>query len=210
MQVSIFVFNGFTALDAIGPYEALQRLPEVQVSFCALEPGQIDTVDGAVKLVVDRSIFDIANPDIIIFAGGSGKEIARLLQNIRLLDRIRELSDATTYTTSVCTGAFFVAAAGLLNAQFVSTHWRAKGALAKFGAKYSTQRVTRSGKFLSSSGVSAGIELGLVLCGLIAGDDVAAAVELSMEYSPVAPFGGLQHDQASDETRRLVVERLRQ
>jgi putative intracellular protease/amidase len=209
MQISIFVFNGFTALDAIGPYEALQRLPEVNVSFCAPEPGQIETADGVVKLVVDRSIFDPTTTDVVIFAGGNGKDIACLLQNPRLLERIRELNEATTFTASVCTGAFFLAAAGLLNEHHVSTHWRAKDALAKFGARYSTQRVTRSGKLLSSAGVSAGIELGLVLCGLIAGDDVGAAVELGMEYSPEPPFGGLRDDQASKETKRLIDDRLR-
>lgn len=209
MQVDIFLFDGVTALDAVGPYEALSRLPEVTVGFCALQPGIIHTGNGFLGLVAQRSIHESASPDVILFPGGDVSRIRSLIEDERLLAAIRRHHQYTHYTASVCTGALFLGAAGLLQGLRVATHWRAQGLLASFGAEYSGERVTRNGKLISSAGVSAGIEAGLELCGLLAGEMVGAAVELSMEYSPKAPFGGIGAKAASAELLGLVQTRLR-
>ncbi len=210
MRIAIYLFNGVTALDAIGPYEAISRLPEVTVTFCSNMPGEIRTSDGFLGLTAECSIFTIESTDILLLPGGNGRFLSPLIRDTQLIEKIRQLDQGTTFTTSVCTGAFFLAAAGLLREHSAATHWRAKDALAKFGARYSGERVTRSGKYITSAGVSAGIELGLTLCELIAGRSVAAAVELSMEYDPSPVFEGGDHRTADMTTIELITSRLRQ
>jgi transcriptional regulator GlxA family with amidase domain len=209
MNVTIFVFDGLTALDAIGPYEALSRLPEMQIVFCALEPGVVHTQDGALGIEANASIFSVEKTDLLIVPGGSERAMSALLSNRALIAHIGKLHACDIYTASICTGAFLLGTAGLLQGLSVATHWRAKALLPKFGATYSGERVTRSGKIFTSAGVSAGIELGLVLCGAVAGDEVAAAVELSMEYSPNAPFGGIRDTDAPQAMIDTVTSRLR-
>lgn len=210
MHIAIYLFNGVTALDAVGPYEALARLPEVTVTFCSNAAGEVRTADKFLGLTAEASIFDLPTPDVLLFPGGNGRLLSPLLQDTRLVDRIRMLDRGTRFTTSVCTGAFFLAAAGLLRERSVATHWRAKDSLAKFDARYSGERVTRSGKYITSAGVSAGIELGLTLCELIADRRTGAAVELSMEYDPSPVFGSGNHRSADAATVELITSRLRQ
>lgn len=210
MHIAIFLFNGVTALDAVGPYEAFARLPEVTLTFCSIVPGEVRTADGFLGLTADTSIFDLSPPDIVLFPGGNGRLLSPLLQDANLIETVRRLDEGTTFTTSVCTGAFFLAAAGLLKEKDAATHWRAKDSLGKFGARYSGERVTRCGKYITSAGVSAGIELGLTLCELIADRAVGAAVELSMEYDPRPVFTGGDHRRAEAATIDLIASRLRQ
>lgn len=209
MRVDIFLFDGVTALDAVGPYEALSRLPDVEVRFCAVEPGPVRTGNGFLSLLAEHSIHDAEPSEVVLFPGGDVPKIKALIEDLRLLDTIRYRHVHTTYTASVCTGALFLGAAGVLQGFRVATHWRAQALLPAFGAEYSGERVSRSGKLITSAGVSAGIEAGLVLCGLIAGERLGAAVELSMEYSPAAPFGGIHPDDADDALIDLVKSRLR-
>ncbi|MCV2357308.1 DJ-1/PfpI family protein [Paucibacter sp. B2R-40] len=210
MHISIYLFNGFTALDAVGPYESLARLPEVTVSFCSHTPGEVRTADGFLGLTAETSIFDLQSPDVVLYPGGNGRLLSPLLQDARLIEQVRRLDQGTRFTGSVCTGAFFLAAAGLLRDRSAATHWRAKDSLAKFGAQYSGQRVTQSGKYITSAGVTAGIELGLTLCEHIAGRSAGAAVELSMEYDPSPVFGGGDHRTADAAIVELITSRLRQ
>jgi putative intracellular protease/amidase len=208
-QIAIFIFDGVTALDAVGPYEALSRLPEVSVQFCGKEAGPVRTHNGFLALQADISIYELKRCDILLIPGGSQRALISLLQDKTLIQQIKSLHETTTYTASVCTGSLVLAAAGLAPGAAFATHWRAKDLLARFGASYSSERVTKNGKVLSSAGVSAGIELGLVLCGLIADPAIGAAVELSMEYCPAPPFGGRSASQASADIIELVDSRLR-
>lgn len=209
LRVEIFLFDGVTALDAVGPYEALSRLPQVEVVFSALTPGSVRTGNGFLGLLADHSIFDPAPSDVILFPGGDVSRIQALVADPRLLEAIRRRDRRSTYTASVCTGALFLGAAGLLEGQRAATHWRAQPLLSHYGAQYSGQRVTRTGKLLTSAGVSAGIELGLELCGLIAGPALGRAVELSLEYAPVAPYGGAEASAASAQLIEQVKTALR-
>lgn len=180
------------------------------MTFCSNTAGEVRTADGFLGLTAEASIFDLTPPNIVLFPGGNGRLLSPLLQDTRLIERIQKLDEGTIFTASVCTGAFFLAAAGLLREHSAATHWRAKASLAKFGAHYSGERVTRSGKYITSAGVTAGIELGLTLCESIGGRSTGAAVELSMEYCPSPIFGAGDHRTADASTIELITSRLRQ
>jgi transcriptional regulator GlxA family with amidase domain len=209
MRISIFLFDGVTALDAVGPYEALARLRETQIQFVGLTPGPKRTGDGFLGLIADAGVADVAGTDILIVPGGDGPGLAPLLANPELADWLRRLDQATTYTASVCSGAFILGAAGLLNGRTAATTWKAKGSLARFGAAYSPARYVFDGKYVTSAGVTAGVDMGLALCERIAGRDAAEAVELSIQYDPRPPFGTGAPQHATPERLKVMAERLR-
>ena len=124
---------------------------------------------------------------------------------------IKEVDATSRRTCSVCTGSLILGAAGVLDGRKASTHWRAKAALARFGAEYSPERVTIDGKYMTSAGVSAGIDMGLTLCGELVGRDMAEAIELSMQYDPLPPYGtGNAERFATPERVAMIENALRQ
>ncbi len=207
MEVDIFIYDEFTALDAVGPYDALRRLPDVKIRFVGLKPGLLET-GGGLQLKATHSIEEIDATDLLILPGGGAEAFQSLIRNSEFLAWISQMHLKSRWTTSVCTGALFLAAAGLLQGQRASTHWRASKFLASFGAIYSGQRITECGKIITSAGVSAGIDLGIRLCELIAGRDLARAIQLGMEYRPEPPFKIGASDQET-ELVRIVEEQLR-
>ena len=209
MHISIFLFDGITALDAVGPYESLARLRETQIQFVGLTPGAKRTGDGFLGLVADVGIADVGRTDVLIVPGGNGAGLAPLLANAALADWLCRLDETTTYTTSVCSGAIILGAAGLLKGRTAATTWKARNSLARFGAQYSPERYVFDGKYVTSAGVSAGIDMGLALCERIAGREVAEAVELSMQYDPQPPFGTGNAAAETPERLKILEERLR-
>ena len=207
MEVTIFLYDEFTALDAIGPYDALRRLPDLEVRFAGLSRGLLAT-GGGLQLNATHSIHEIDSTDLLVLPGGGAKEFQSLIKNTEFLAWIGQMHLASKWTTSVCTGSLFLAAAGLLKGQRASTHWRAREFLANFEAVYSGQRITQSGKIITAAGVSAGIDLGIRLCELIAGKDHAKAIQLAMEYQPAPPFEIGPPDEEA-ELVRIIEEELR-
>jgi putative intracellular protease/amidase len=208
MKVAVFLFAGVTPLDAIGPCDALARLPEVSIEFCAPRAGTVHSQDGFVGLQA-RALGEIDEADVLLVPGGSREGLTAVLANQEVLDWVARIHTRTVYTASVCTGSLILGAAGVIKGQAVSTHWRAKDFLPRFGALYSNERVTRNGKLLTAAGVTAGIDLGLTLCGLIGGPEAGAAVELAMEYCPAPPFGGHRFSDAPASVIEAVSTRLR-
>lgn len=209
MRILIYLFDGITALDAIGPYESLSRLPEVEVGFVGRRAGLVRTGDGFLSLGADSGIDEEASADILIMPGGQRDSVRRELGDEALRAWIRRIDSTTSRTCSVCTGSLILGAAGLLKGRRASTHWGARDYLGHFGAAYSGERITEDGKYLTSAGVSAGIDLGLVLCAEIAGREKAEAVQLSMEYDPAPPFGDSGSFAAATPERIAAVEKLR-
>lgn len=186
MRVAILLFDRVTALDAVGPYEVLQRLPGAEVVFPAARPGPQAT-DGALALVADAALEDVPAADVLVVPGGWGTRA--LLEDGPLLDWVRRVHATTTWTASVCTGSLLLAAAGLLDGREAATHWRATDLLARLGARPVDRRVVDSGdRILTAAGVSSGIDMALTLAARLAGDDVAKAVQLAIEYDPQPPF----------------------
>jgi putative intracellular protease/amidase len=173
-------------LDAIGPYEVLRMLPGAEVVFAGAATGVVRTDSTKVGLHADAAFAEIDSADILVFPGGWGTRA--LTKDDATLEWVRALHATTTWTTSVCTGSLVLAAAGLLDGTDATTHWKEVQTLEALGAKYTAQRVVRRGKIITAAGVSSGIDMALTLAGLIAGDDVAKAIQLAIEYDPQPPF----------------------
>ncbi|MHB9757529.1 DJ-1/PfpI family protein [Streptomyces sp. BYX5S] len=194
MQIAVVLFDRFTALDAIGPYETLGRLPDAEVVFVAERPGPVRTDTGALALVADKALDEVPHPDIVVVPGGPGQ--SDQMDNRVLLDWLRAADARSTWTTSVCTGSLLLAAAGLLKGRRATSHWLALDALTGFGAEPTGERVVVEDKYVTAAGVSAGIDMGLTLVGRIAGDEHAQAVQLLTEYDPQPPYAAGSPDKA--------------
>jgi putative intracellular protease/amidase len=186
MQIAIPIYERFTALDAIGPYEVLSRLPGATVTFVARRPGTIRTDNDMLGLQADAALADLPAPDVVVVPGGFGSRA--LLNDDELLGWLRAAHETSTWTTSVCTGSLLLAAAGLLDGLEATTHWTARDTLDRLGARYVQRRVVQQGKIVTAAGVSAGIDMALTLAAQIAGDEVAQAIQLYIEYDPQPPF----------------------
>ena len=186
MQVAILLFDGITALDAVGPYEVLWRVPGAEVVFVAEQAGPKVTDNRLLGLVAGRSLHEVTQPEVLVVPGGLGTR--SLVHHEPLLDWIRRVHQATRWTTSVCTGALLLGAAGILDGLEATTNWLSLERLPSFGATPVQRRVVEQGKVITSAGVTAGIDMALTLAARIAGDDVAQAIQLSMEYDPQPPF----------------------
>jgi putative intracellular protease/amidase len=200
MQIAIVLYPGFTALDFIGPYEVLRWLPDAEVRFVWHEPGPI-TADSGVLVVGATHTFDeTPSPDVILVPGGfSTMEHAR---DEKVLDWVRKSHQTATWTTSVCSGAIILAAAGLLVDKRATSHWAALSALKALGVKaVGDERIVREGDIVTCAGVSAGIDLGLWLAGQIGGDGRAKTIQLSMEYDPQPPYDSGHMSKASATTK---------
>jgi len=186
MQIAVPLFDRFTALDAVGPYEVLSRLPGATVRFVAAEPGPLRTENGMLGITADEALADLPEPDVLVVPGGFGTR--PLMHDEAMLDWIRHAHAGSQWTTSVCTGSLLLAAAGVLRGLEATSHWMVLDTLAELGARPVQRRVVREGKVITAAGVSAGIDMALTLAALIAGDEVAQAIQLGIEYDPEPPF----------------------
>ncbi|GHF26887.1 glutamine amidotransferase [Streptomyces mashuensis] len=186
MRLAILLFPGFTALDAVGPYEMLGQLPGAETLFVAERPGPVTNDNGNLTLVAEASLDDVTDPGIVVVPGGP---TARLpLTPGPVQDWLKTVDAGTTWTTSVCTGSLVLGAAGLLAGRRATTHWLSLDHLAAYGAQPTGERVVIDGKYVTAAGVSSGIDMGLTLLGRIAGDRVAQSVQLLTEYDPQPPY----------------------
>jgi putative intracellular protease/amidase len=186
MRIAILIFDRLTALDAVGPYEVLSRVPEGEVTFVAPEAGPKRTDTGRLALVADATIDELPDPDVLLVPGGEGNR--PLLRDERVLDWVRRADATSTWTTSVCTGSLVLGAAGVLDGKRATSHWAFCERLRDFGATPTPERVVEDGKVITGAGVSAGIDLGLIVAARIGGEDLAKAIQLGIEYDPDPPF----------------------
>jgi putative intracellular protease/amidase len=207
MNIAILLYERLTALDAIGPYEVLSRIPWARVTFVAHKPGPVRTDNGMLTILAETAIDEVQTPDILLVPGGPGEVAARA--GGPALDWVRTVHETTTWTTSVCTGSLVLAAAGLLNGKRATSHWLALEELARLGAQPVSERVVFDGKIVSAAGVSAGIDMALALAARIAGDTVAQAIQLGIEYDPQPPFDAGSPAKAPAEVVSLLRDRSR-
>jgi transcriptional regulator GlxA family with amidase domain len=183
---AIVLFDRFTALDAVGPYEVLSSLPGAEVVFAAHRPGPVVNEKGTLRLTADAALADVAQPDVIVVPGGPGQDAH--MADEALLGWLRAADSRSAWTTSVCTGSLLLASAGLLKGRRATTHWLAMDKLAGLGAVPAAGRVVTDGKYMTAAGVSAGLDMALTLAGKLAGDSVAQSVQLALEYDPQPPY----------------------
>ena len=203
MDVAIPLFERFTALDAVGPYEVLSRLPGARVRFLAAAPGPVRTDNGMLTLTAEAALEDVPAPDVVMVPGGIGTRA--LLEDEALLSWLRRAHETTRFTTSTCTGSLLLGAAGILDGLEATTHWAVLHVLERYGARPSRQRVVEQGKVITAAGVSAGIDMALTLAARIAGEDVARAIQLGIEYDPQPPFDAGSVDKAPEHVRELTL-----
>jgi putative intracellular protease/amidase len=205
-QIAIPLFPRLTALDAIGPYEVLQRLPGYEVVFVGHEIGTVRTDNGMLGLSVDKVFEDLANPDIVLVPGGIGSRA--LMDDERVLEWVRTAHRTTTFTTSVCTGSLVLGAAGLLAGLTATTYWTAYDVLAKLGATPVADRVVEhlDERIITAAGVSSGIDMALRLVELLADDVAAKAMQLMIEYDPQPPYDSGSAAKSDDATKARVAE----
>jgi putative intracellular protease/amidase len=202
MRIVIPIFDGFTALDAVGPYEVLRMLPGADVVFAAAAPGPVVDGAGLLTLTAGAAFGDVDSADLLLVPGGPGAR--RSVTDEALLAWIRRIDATAAWTTSVCTGSLLLGAAGLLKGLDATTHWSAVELLESYGARYTAERVVVQGTTVTAAGVSSGIDMALTLAGLIAGRTVAEAIQLAVEYDPQPPFDSGSYAKASQEVRDYV------
>ena len=203
LQIAILLYPGVTALDAVGPWEVLSRLPNAKVRFVGKEEGPVITEGGALLLGVTHTIAETTSPDLVLVPGGSTTPGQMVDEEV--LEWLRKVHQTTTWTASVCTGALILGAAGILKGSPATTHWYKMGVLRIMGAKSRPdERIVRSGKIVTAAGVSAGIDLALWLSGEIAGRQQAEAIQLTIEYDPHPPFDAGHMRKAPKEVQTLA------
>ena len=187
MKIAILIYDGFTALDAIGPYEVLSCLPEAKVHFVSTETGPKRAHTNFLSVMADYTLSEIQDPDIIVVAGGTAGTMAAA-QDTRILSWLQKAHETSKWTTSVCTGALILGAAGILKGLQATTHWYARDFLKNFGAQYVSERVVQQGKIITAAGVSSGIDMALHLAREVSGPEMAQVIQLIIEYDPQPPF----------------------
>ncbi len=202
MKTSILIFDGITALDAIGPYEVLRSVPGWEVEFVGRASGEVRTDSGHLGLSVDHALADVTETDVVLVPGGEGNR--PLLDDEEVLGWLRAVDAQTKWTTSVCTGSLVLGAAGLLDGKRATGHWLYLEPLRAYGADPVGGRFVEDGKTITAAGVSAGIDMALHLVGLEAGPEVAQAVQLGIEYDPQPPFDSGSPHKAPKEIVELV------
>ena len=203
MQIAIGLYPGFTALDAIGPYAVFTNVPGADVVLCAEEQGPLADDSGLLRLDIAHAFADVPEPDVLLVPGGLVTRVVAA-EGGPIIDWIRAAHETTTYTTSVCTGALLLGAAGVLQGLRATTHWLAYDHLRRYDADPTEERVVFEGKVATAAGVSAGIDLALTLVDKLYGAEVAQAIQLGIEYDPQPPHDTGAPSKAPAEIRELV------
>jgi len=185
MEIAFLLFDGITPLGAIGPFEVLGNLPGAEIRMVAKEKGEVRTKGQSLAMIADYALADVAKPEILVVPGGPGADA--MAGDGAVTDWLSRAHETTTWTTSVCTGALILGGAGVLKGLKATTHWRAMDDLAAFGAQATDQRVVRDGKVIAA-----------------AGEDIAKAIQLAIEYAPEPPFdAGRYRDAPPDRVERV-------
>jgi len=203
--IAIPLFAHFTALDGIGPYEVLQRIPDFDVTFVGHRRGVVRSDNGMLGVEVDATFEELPRPDVVVFPGGFGTRA--LVTDERVLEWVRAAHTGTRFTTSVCTGSLVLAAAGLLDGLSAATHWGALDRLGELGAVPTGERVVEhlDRRIITAAGVSSGIDMALRLVELLVDRTAAEAAQLMIEYDPQPPFDSGSTATATDEVMERVI-----
>lgn len=205
-QIAFVLYPGLTPLDLIGPLQTLAPLPRIDPTFevvVVAESTEAVATDAVIKLAASHTLDDVPSPFAIVVPGG-GQPTLAACGNQRLISYIEAAAASAEIVMSVCTGALLLAAAGLLDERPATTHWAYVDVLEGLGAEYRHQRWVEDGKYLTTAGVSAGIDGGLHVAARLVGEDFARLIQRGIEYEPEPPFGPIDWDPTLVETLRPI------
>jgi transcriptional regulator GlxA family with amidase domain len=204
MQIAFVLYDRFTALDIVGPFQTVADVPGIDAFFVAETTGPVTDHTGRLSITATRSFAEVTAPDVVVVPGGFADPEPGAGADNPVVAWLRRVHPTTTWTTSVCTGSLFLAAAGILEGTDAACHWLRHDRLAELGAVPTGQRVVERGKVITAAGVSSGIDMGLTLVGRLFGDEVAQAIQLAIEYDPQPPYDSGSPDKASPDVVALV------
>lgn len=204
LTIVFVLFPNLTQLDFTGPLQVLSRLPGASVYLAAKTMAPVST-DAVLTLNPTCTFTDCPPADVICIPGGFGVDDA--IRDEELMAFVKREGARAKYVTSVCTGAFVLGAAGLLNGKRATTHWAYHDELEKVGAVPVKKRVVRDGNLITGGGVTAGIDFAFTAAAEIAGEDVAKAIQLGLEYDPGPPFDAGSPDKAPATTAEAMKTR---
>jgi putative intracellular protease/amidase len=190
VEIALLSFPDMTAMDAMGPYEVLSRLPEARLRFVAAKKGLITTDTGMLTFQAEASIDEIEAADVLVVPGGPARAVGAVMQHQPTLDWISKIHQNSRYTVSVCTGSWILGAAGILKGKRAGCHWLGIDALEQFGAEPCSDRVVVDGKIWTAGGVTSGIDMALAFAAEVAGEEFAQILQLALQYDPKPPFKG--------------------
>jgi cyclohexyl-isocyanide hydratase len=205
-RIGFLLFDDLTQLDFTGPLQVLSRLPGAEVHLAAKTLDPVAT-DCGPFILPTTSLADCPQLDLLCVPGGFGIDDA--MRDDEIIAFVRLQSTKARYVTSVCTGSFVLGAAGLLDGKRATTHWSYHEALADVGATPVRQRVVRDGNLFTGGGVTAGIDFALTIVRDIAGQSVAEAIQLGLEYDPAPPVDSGAPEKASEPVLSAVTSRFR-
>ncbi|MDG4825083.1 DJ-1/PfpI family protein [Asanoa sp. WMMD1127] len=203
--VALLLFDGLTAIDAVGPYEVLSRVPGASVVTVGKRTGLVRTDSGMLELGVGHTLEQVSHADVLVVPGGDVRE---LRADDQVLEWVRRIHRRSTWTASVCTGSLVLGAAGLLRGLPATTYWAMRAELAGFGARYVQDRFVEADRIITSAGMSAGIDMALHLAAKLTDDRVGQALQLLVEYDPAPPFDTGSPEKAGADLQRLALDLL--
>ncbi len=200
------IYDGMTHLDFTGPHQVLARTPNAKVIVASLNGGTVRAEDN-LGFAGTAKLSDIETCDLICVPGGSNA--LELANNDDFIAHIKRLGATAKYITSVCTGSLILGAAGLLKGKRAACHWAWRDLLSEFGAEPVAERVVRDGNIFTGGGVTAGVDFGFTVLAELAGQEMAEAIQLGLEYDPQPPFDRGAPNKARPEILELVMGFMR-
>lgn len=183
MQIGMVLFPDMTQLDLAGPYEVLSRLPDATVHLIAKTRDPV-RAEGGLAIVPTTTFKGAPALDVMFVPGGFGQIAAT--DDQETLAWVRDTP--AKWITSACTGSLLLGAAGKLRGYRATTHWAYVDLLPLVGAIPENVRVVIDRDRITGAGVTAGIDLALVIAAETCGTDVAEGIQLALEYDPEPPF----------------------
>ena len=197
-QIGILIFDDVEELDFVGPWEVFQMVNEV-ASYQDKDPllnnrlispdGNDITARKGMRTGAHASMADVGSLDVLLVPGGQGTRT--VIQDMEIMSWIERVAPSCEWVTSVCTGAFILSKAGLLDGKRATTHWANFDEFQQLGLSgelVKDVRYVRDGNVVTSAGVSAGIDMSLWLVGQWSTPKRARQVAKAMQYDPVPPY----------------------
>lgn len=202
-HIGLVIFPDMTQLDVTGPYQVFALMPNTHVHLLWKTREPVTSNDG-MTILPTTTFDDCPALDVLCVPGGPGQ--VEMMQDSALLKFLQQQGKTARYITSVCTGSLILAAAGLLQGYRAACHWAFREQLAMLGVEVGTERVVVDRNRITGGGVTAGIDFGLVLAGMLCGQETAEMIQLLMEYNPAPPFNAGSPENAGT----VVVEQVKQ